>query len=192
MKKIGLFGGTFDPVHNGHVSIAYSFLNSGIIDELWILLTPNPPHKKDEEQVNYATRLSMLEKAFKDVGVSILTIENNLPKPSYTFQTIRHLKKEHPGHSFYFCMGEDSLAQFDTWKFYNEILEEANLLVAKRPGNNHKKVSPEILLQTTFVTHQPIPIASSEIRTALAKGENVNELLPQEVLELIVKEHLYQ
>lgn len=192
MKKIGLFGGTFDPVHNGHVSIARSFMNSGVIDELWILLTPNPPHKKDGKQVQYSSRLAMLNNAFVDLPVTILTIENDLPKPSYTFQTIRHLKKEHPNYEFYFCMGEDSLAQFDTWKFFKEILEEANLLVAKRPGNGHKKVLPEILSQTTFVSHQPIPIASSDIRTALAKGEDVKNLVPLEVLKLIVKEHLYQ
>jgi len=139
LKKIGLFGGTFDPVHNGHVSIARSFMNSGVIDELWILLTPNPPHKKDGKQVQYSSRLAMLNNAFADLPVTILTIENDLPKPSYTFQTIRHLKKEHPNYEFYFCMGEDSLAQFDTWKFFKEILEEANLLVAKRPVTDIKK-----------------------------------------------------
>ncbi len=192
MKKVGLFGGTFDPVHNGHVSIAQSFMDSGNLDELWVLLTPNPPHKLDEEQVNYSTRLTMLKKAFEGFDVSILTIENNLPKPSYTFQTIQYLKKEHPNYEFYFCMGEDSLAQFHTWKYFKEILDEANLLVAKRPGNAHKKVLAEILSQTTFVSHHPIPIASSEIRTAVAKGSDVKNLVPSKVLDLIVKEHLYQ
>tara|TARA_R110002096_G_scaffold231766_9_gene421559 strand:+ start:820 stop:1398 length:579 start_codon:yes stop_codon:yes gene_type:complete len=192
LKKVGLFGGTFDPVHNGHISIARSFIDSGNIEELWILLTPNPPHKIDGDQVKYTTRLSMLKKAFEGIDVSILTIENDLPKPSYTFQTIRYLKKEYSNYVFYFCMGEDSLAQFHTWKFFKEILEEADLLVAKRPGNEHKKVLPEILSQTTFVSHLPVPISSSEIRTAVAKGNDVKTLVPPEVLELIVKEHLYK
>ena len=170
MKKVGLFGGTFDPVHNGHISIARSFIDSGNIEELWILLTPNPPHKIDGDQVKYTTRLSMLKKAFEGIDVS----------------------KEYSNYVFYFCMGEDSLAQFHTWKFFKEILEEADLLVAKRPGNEHKKVLPEILSQTTFVSHLPVPISSSEIRTAVAKGNDVKTLVPPEVLELIVKEHLYK
>lgn len=80
-KQIGLFGGTFDPVHAGHLALAKSFLNSGFIDELWIILTPFPPHKKEFSPSNYSHRLDMLEYVFKSMAhVKILTIENELPR----------------------------------------------------------------------------------------------------------------
>ena len=99
--RIGLFGGTFDPVHNGHISIVRSFLQSGYIDELWILLTPVPPHKLNKEHVSYEHRKEMLHLAFQDIDrVRISTIEQTLPKPSYTVQTVTHLAQKYPEDEF--------------------------------------------------------------------------------------------
>jgi nicotinate-nucleotide adenylyltransferase len=191
-QRIGLFGGTFDPVHKGHLSIAESFLNSGLIDELWVLLTPFPPHKQDEHQTSYELRLKMLEAAFDDVAnLSIKTIENRLPKPSYSVQTIRYLKQEYPESSFYFCMGEDSLAQFNTWKYYEEILEECELLVAKRPGVTHEDVEDQILKRTHFVSHTPLDISSSGIRKRVSANRLIKEMVPESVLKIIEKDQLY-
>ena len=190
---IGLFGGTFDPVHNGHLSIARSFLESPLISELWILLTPVPPHKHGNGHVKYETRYKMLSTAFEGLsGIRILTIENELPKPSYTYNTIRHLKELHPDKEFMFCMGEDSLTQFHTWKYYHEILEEAKLLVAERPGSDHSVVDKKILDHTIFVEHEPLEISSSQIKEFLKKGESLSDLLPQQVINIIEKEHLYR
>ncbi len=189
--RIGLFGGTFDPVHNGHLSIARSFLNSGLIDELWVLLTPHPPHKESDLS-SYETRYNMLQKTFGDMGkVSVSTIENKLPKPSYSVQTVRHLKAEYPDHTFYFCMGEDSLAQFNTWKFYTEILKECELLVARRPGVTHEEVEDQILSRTHFVDHTPKDISSSQIRELVAGGDSIENLVPDHVVKIIEKEQLY-
>lgn len=190
-KSIGLFGGTFDPVHNGHLSIARSFLDSGLIDELWVLLTPNPPHKENN-QTPYKIRLNMLQEAFADMEhVSIHTIESKLPKPSYSVQTIRHLKNEFPDTTFYFCMGEDSLAQFNSWKFYTEILEECALLVARRPGATHEEVEDQILRRTHFVDHTPKDISSSVIKENVSAGNSIERLVPQSVAKIIEKEQLY-
>ncbi len=192
MKKIGLFGGTFDPVHIGHVSIAKAFLNSGQIDELWILLTPFPPHKKKQKHVPYALRFNMLQLAFNKLkDISILTIENELPEPSYTYQSIAHLKALYPEHNFVFCMGEDSLAKFSTWKHYKRILDQVKLLVARRPGENHFSVENHILSKTIFVDHEPVEAASSKIRELIENGEDVRRFLPLNVYELIKKEDLY-
>lgn len=192
-KKIGLFGGTFDPVHNGHLSIAESFLNSGCIDELWVLLTPYPPHKPGNGNTPYQIRLSMLEAAFFGIpGITISTIENDLPKPSFTVNTIRYLKSRYLEHHFFFCMGEDSLSQFHTWKYYKEILEEAHLLVADRPGADHKNVEQDILNKTTFVEHTPLAVSSSSVREALKSGKDVFSDVPEKVLLIIEKEHLYK
>lgn len=190
--RIGLFGGTFDPVHNGHLSIADSFLKSGKIDQLWVLLTPFPPHKAEDNQASYSTRLHMLQKAFEGKeNVNILTIENELPKPSFSFNTIRHLKQiNDPDFQFYFCIGEDNLAKFHTWKFHEKILDEADLLVAKRPGADHSQVKNYILESTTFVNHEPLEVSSSKIKELLGVGELEN-MLPEKVLDIIRKEALY-
>ena len=192
MKKIGLFGGTFDPVHNGHIEIAKSFLSSNFIDELWILLTPFPPHKSAEFNVTYSCRYEMLKCAFRDINCSILTIENELSTPSYTFRTIKHLKTEFPDHKFFFCMGEDSLEKFDTWRHYERILEEADLLVAQRPKTDHNNVLPEILEKTHFVNHEPIEISSSEIKARINDPGFLSKNLPDKVISIIEKENLYR
>ncbi|MGN8226544.1 nicotinate (nicotinamide) nucleotide adenylyltransferase [Gracilimonas sp. BCB1] len=190
--RIGLFGGTFDPVHNGHLSIAKSFIQSDLIDELWVLLTPYPPHKSSGFQTAYDIRLEMLKKAFWDQNnVSIKTIENELPKPSYSVQTIRYLKKHHPDNTYYYCMGEDSLSQFHSWKFYQEILQECELLVAQRPGETHKDVEKKILKRTHFVNHTPLDISSSQIRENIAAGKSIIVQVPEEVIKVIEKEQLY-
>lgn len=191
-RRVGLFGGTFDPVHKGHLSIAKSFLDSGMIDELWVLLTPYPPHKQEKNPTDYQTRLKMLEAAFSDMGkVKINTIENSLPKPSYSVQTIRHLKSEHPDKTFLYCMGEDSLAKFHTWKFYDEILEECELLVAQRPGVSHEGTQEKILAHTHFVSHTPLDISSSDIRNGASNKESVREMVPEQVALIIENEQLY-
>lgn len=192
MKKIGLLGGTFDPVHNGHVEIARSFIESGFIDDLWILLTPFPPHKLKSKHVPYEIRLKMLKKGFDDLDCRILTIENELPKPSYTYRTIQVLKEQHPGYKFYFCMGEDSLSQFHTWKHYTDILDEADLLVANRPSSNHQHVEPLVLEQTSFVNHSPIQISSSDIRDRIEDSEFIQSNLDSDVISIIEKENLYR
>lgn len=190
-RHIGLFGGTFDPVHNGHLSIAHSFLESNLIDELWVLLTPYPPHK-NQNQTAYDIRLRMLQKAFAGIqNLSITTIENELPKPSYSVQTIRHLKQKYPGHTYLYCMGEDSLVHFHTWKYYEEILEECELMVARRPGETHREVENKILQHTHFVDHTPLDISSSEIRNKIARGNSISDLVPEEVVKVIEKEQLY-
>lgn len=191
--KVGLLGGTFDPVHNGHVSIAKSFLESAYIDELWILLTPFPPHKLDSGRISYINRLEMLTLAFKDFeNLRISTLENELPEPSYTVNTIRDLKKTYQDYEFLYCLGEDSLSKFHTWKYYDEILSEAKILVTVRPGYNHDNVISEILERAIFVEHQPIKISSSEIKNRVKDGKEIVDLVPQNVDSFIKANNLYK
>lgn len=190
--RIGLFGGTFDPVHRGHISIAQSFLSSGLIDELWVLLTPYPPHKQQADHTSYEKRFEMLTAAFEGMEhVVISMVENELPKPSYSVRTIRHFKDKYPDSTFYFCMGEDSLRHFHTWKKYREILDECELLVAQRPGESHRQVRDEILNKAHLVEHDPLDIASSDIRKSIKEGRDISGKLPKGVLKIIEKEQLY-
>lgn len=192
-RQIGLMGGTFDPVHNGHLSIARSFVECDLIDELWILLTPEPPHKKTDVLTDFSSRYQMLQKAFDDMDqVVISDVENDLPQPAYTLNTIRHLKSTYPPHTFYLCIGEDSLRDFHTWHQYKEIVNETDLIVAKRPGIEIDTVDTQILGCTHFVDHQPVDISSTEIRDRVAEGRPIVDLVPKQVEAFIRTKGLYR
>lgn len=189
-RRVGIFGGSFDPVHYGHVQIARSFLNSGLINKLLVLLAPSPPHKKSIHQTNYFHRFEMLKLAFKEEDqIDISDLEKRLPKPSYTLQTIEHLQTEYPEDLFYFCLGEDSLRDFDQWYEYKKILQKLDLIVAKRPGIDTSDVAPEILENVIFIDHDPVSVSSTSIRKE--KGDGKSDL-PAEVADYIKKHSLYQ
>jgi nicotinate-nucleotide adenylyltransferase len=188
--RIGIYGGSFDPVHNGHVFAVHSFLNSGLIDEVWVLLTPYPPHKTDQSKTGYQHRFEMLKLAFEAVdNVHIKTVENELPSPSYTLQTLEHLEKTHPSHTFFLCLGEDSIQHFHTWHRYRDILKKCTIIVVERPGFNSSDVDKSILEKSIFIDHYPVDISSSQIR----ENKNGEESkVPQSVAGYIEKHQLYR
>lgn len=189
-KRVGIFGGSFDPVHCGHVRIANSFLKSGLIGELLVLLSPYPPHKQDQNQTEFSHRLAMLRLAFEDMeNVTISDLEHKLPKPSYTLQTIDHLQSSNPDTLFYLCLGQDSLKDFHKWHKYNEILEKVELLVAERPDVDHSEVDTRILEHTIFVDHKLYQVSSTKIRHS--SGEKEADL-PNSVAHYIKENNLYQ
>ncbi len=188
----GLLGGTFDPVHNGHISIAKSFRESKYLNELWILLTPDPPHKSDHPVADFGTRLKMLKAAMSGYdNIQISDIEKKLPKPSYTVQTLSHLTNKYPGKNFYLCMGEDSLAGFKEWHKWQEILRYCKLLVAERP-TGHAKFDSLIEDHAFFISHEPIEISSTEIRRHITAGKDISQFVPGKVEDIIRKYNLYQ
>lgn len=191
--NVGLFGGTFDPVHYGHLSIAKSFIESEYIDQLWILLTPDPPHKDNSHRTDYESRKRMLEAAFSDMDdVIISDIERDLPRPSYTIQTIEHLKKQYPDTTFFLCIGEDSLEEFHEWHRYKDILKECELLVAERPDYKGDTIDQAILGRVHFISHEPIDLSSTELRRALKEKRGIADYIPEAVVEIIEREQLYE
>jgi nicotinate-nucleotide adenylyltransferase len=192
-NRIGVLGGTFDPVHNGHLTIAHAFLNSGYIDELWIMPAPDPPHKKDQNVTPYEIRKELLSIAFRDIpNIHISDFENNLYKPSYTLRTIRALKKKYPQKHFILCLGSDSIVQLDTWYHYEELINETEFLIAHRPGYDTSDLPKSFHNKCSFVEHDPIDISSSDLKYKLRKGESVVGLLPVNVLKRIRELDLYQ
>lgn len=174
----------------GHIKIARSFLNSGLIRELLILLTPSPPHKESTNQTGFSHRFEMLKLAFQSQEkVRISDLEKDLPQPSYTLQTIEYLQNRYPDVIFYLCLGEDSLRDFHKWYKYKTILERVTLLVAKRPGVDTSSVDPEILEKVIFIDHEPVSISSTEIRN---KRRELTTNLPPAVAEYIEKQNLYR
>ena len=188
-KRTGIFGGSFDPVHTGHLDVVDSFLKSGLIDDLLILPTPHPPHKKEKEQTPFHHRMKMLELAFKDVeNVVISDLEQKLPSPSYTLQTLKHLKKENPDTTFLLCLGEDNLVIFKKWYRSSEILEMTTLIVAERPGFDSSEIPSEILEKTIFVEHKPVKASSTQIRESVTDS---GYILPKNVADYIDEHGLY-
>ncbi len=191
-KSIGLLGGSFNPVHNGHIAIVTSFLHSELIDELWILLTPDPPHKKEQTLADYFHRSAMLQAAFKGFeNVKISDVEKNLPEPSYTIQTLEHLHKEYPNYNFYLCMGGDSLHDFTQWKDWQKILSYCDLIVARRPSADTALPANQMRDKVHFVDHEPIAVSSSAIRKRINEGKAISSLVPKSTEQYIKKHNLY-
>lgn len=193
-QAVGLLGGSFDPVHNGHLSIARSFTDSGYISELWILLTPESPHKRDQESTDYHHRLQMLSLAFKDQeNIRVCGIEKQrLSPPYYTVKTIKYLTEHHKDKKFYLCMGEDSLMNFHTWHQWKEILNYSDLLVARRPSFQPDALHPEINDHTLYVVHEPVDISSTSIRNKVKKGADITNLVPAPAARFIYQHNLYR
>ena len=189
-NSIGLMGGSFNPVHNGHTAIANSFLQSDIIDELWVLLTPESPHKEDEKSAQYFHRFEMLKMAFQDTkNVFVSDFEKQLPTPSYTIRTISEIKQKYSDKTFFLCLGEDSLAGFKTWHKWDEILDSVSLLIASRP--DLQPTDKALIEKAHFVDHDEIDISSTEVREKIARKVDVEGLIPDSVLAYINEHNLY-
>jgi nicotinate-nucleotide adenylyltransferase len=160
MRQVGLFGGSFDPVHQAHVEVVESSLHSGCCDEIWVLPSRVSPFKQDREITAFEHRYRMAQLAFEPMqDVRISDVEQHLDPPSYTLKTLHYLKQEFPDISWKLCIGSDNLASFRYWYGYSEILQIAELLVAVRPGYDvgaeTDAIDKDILKHTRFVEHQP-------------------------------------
>ena len=195
-KRVGIFGGTFDPVHTGHVALARSFLNSELIDTLLVTLTPEAPHKQGQDKTSFDDRLAMLNLAFGEIeNAEVSTLEKQLPSPSYSLQTIKYLQNSHPNTLFYLCMGEDSLVHFHKWHRHREILKLVDLIVAERPGYDRHSVSDDILESVIMVDHHPVDASSTRVRQGLQEqshGIDKETDLPDRVRRYIDEKGLYR
>ena len=189
-SSIGIMSGSFNPVHNGHIGIAHSFLESKYIDELWVLLTPESPHKKNENLASYAHRLQMLNAVFSETpGIRVSDFEKSLSTPSYTFNTIVELKKAFPEKDFFLCLGADSFKNFKTWFKWEEIIDLVSILIASRPG--YSAFDNELRDKVFFVEHEEIKISSTKVREKIYNEDDVTELVPKHVLSYIHEHNLY-
>lgn len=197
-ERIALFGGTFDPVHHGHVEVLRSLMKSLLVDSIWVLPSPEPPHKRDVAPTSYNHRLQMIRLALKeyDLPVSICEVEQKLPKPSYTIQTVRFLQDDHPDCRFFLVIGADSLNQLHTWKSYKELLRRVPVIVARRPGWTNDSLDLRILERTLILDHAEVEISSRHLRPAIvtrSDSQKPKDLqIPDSVLKYIQQHNLYQ
>jgi nicotinate-nucleotide adenylyltransferase len=133
MKKIGLYLGTFNPIHNGHIALANYFINNTDLDEVWVVLTPQNPFKKNHNLIQDNHRLEMANNTFNHLkNIKVSDIEFQLDKPNYTIDTINRLSKDFPSQQFTLLIGEDNLVNFHHWKDYSKILDLVEVYVYPR------------------------------------------------------------
>ena len=190
----GLFLGTFNPVHRGHEALVDSFLKSKRIDDLWVVLTPEPPHKDNRIIASFEDRWNMLEIAFMNrCKLKLSDVEKNLSSPHYTFRTLEFFKKKHPDRSFYLCIGGDTLRTLSTWYLYEKIAPKAALLVARRPGFSVDLPEELRSFSVHFCDHQMVDISSTAVRQDILEGRFPGEeIMHPGVLNYIRKRGLYK
>lgn len=190
--KIGIFGGSFDPIHTGHAIIAQHVITSGIVDQLWLMVSPVNPLKADKvRQVSDADRLRMVEMVSRPMeGVETSAFEFSMPKPSYTIDTLNALQEKFPDDEFYLITGGDNWQIFNKWRNSEEILAKYHLLIYPRLGYE-VNIPAELQDRVKLIDAPVIELSSTEIRERLANGESVRYYVPDEVLGYIERHHLY-
>lgn len=189
--KIGLFFGSFNPIHLGHMIIANYMANHTYVDKVWIVVSPQNPLKDKSVLINTYDRLEMCKLAFNDdPRIQISDIELHLPQPSYTIDTLIYLSEKYPEHEFSIIMGADNLNTLKKWKNYEVILRDYKILVYPRA----KEVVHDFLDHPNVsVTETPImEISSTFIRNAIKNKKDIRYYLPDAVLEFINAKSLYR
>ncbi len=187
MKRIAIFGGTFDPVHSAHLTVAREALLAFALDKVMFIPAANPPHKQASTCADYEHRFRMLELACAgQAGFAASRIEEGRGR-SYSILTIERLRADHPQDRFYFLIGADAFAEIETWHRWREVLGSVDFIVASRPG--HVYAIPEGARVHRLET-VALGVSSTEIREQLARGESPAGV-PETVLAYIRENHLY-
>jgi nicotinate-nucleotide adenylyltransferase len=189
--KIGLFFGSFNPVHVGHMVLANYMLEYTDLDKIWFVISPHNPLKKKSSLLGEKHRLQLVNLAISDnAKIKASDIEFKLPQPSYTVVTLAYLKEKYPEHEFALILGEDNLLSFNKWKNYEEILRHHQLYVYPRP--NTEKSEFHSHPQIKLVNAPLMEVSSTEIRKAIQEKKDVRYFMPNAVWEYIKEMHFYE
>ena len=190
MLRTGIFGGSFNPVHNGHVTLAARLLKAARLDEVWLMVTPQNPWKRQEELLDDDTRLALARMAVEDVpGLVASDYEMHLPKPSYTWTTLQALSHDYPDRLFTLLIGGDNWERFNEWYEHDKILANYDIAIYPRKGCAIDRTSlpPRVQLLRTRL----INISSTEVRQHIAQGLPIDGLVPPQVATIIHERKLY-
>ena len=190
--NIGLFFGSFNPIHTGHLLIADYFIEFTELDKIWFVVSPQNPFKINDKLLDENLRIELLKLAIKNNShFEVTDVEFNLNRPSYTVNTLAHLREQFPEHTFFPIIGGDNLQSFHLWKNYEEILKQHQIFVYRRSGfhgnpllANHKHIK---------VFDVPLlNISSTYIREMLQAGKSIKYLVPEVVQQFIENHKLYK
>ena len=195
--KIGLFGGTFDPIHIGHMILMENVINNLDLDKIYVLPNSNPPHKLENKKTALNLRLKMVNETIKDNSkLEINDYDYRDNEIHYTFETINYFKKSYPNDEFFFIMGEDSFLDIEKWKNYKEILKE-NLIIFKRYSNKNFSLISKINQVRKYnkniylIDNIALDISSTLIRNLVKENKSIRYLVNDEVINIIKEEKLY-
>ena len=181
---VGLFFGSFNPIHNGHVGIARYLLEKKLCEEVWFVISPCNPFKVDRFLLPETDRLAIVSAAIGGIpGMKACDVEFSMSKPSYTVDTLRVLFDRYPGRRFALIIGGDNVPDFPKGKDYHWIEAHCSIFVYPRPGMVNSEESPSM----TFIDAPLFPLSATEIREMIRKGDDISNLVPSEALSLIWK-----
>lgn len=199
--KIGIMGGTFDPIHIGHLLLGEFAYEDFGLDEIWFLPNGNPPHKETADTgTSLEHRIEMIRKAIEGVPHFRLNLhEANTEEHSYTYQTMQEFNQMFPEHEFYFILGADSLFSIEQWKYFREIFPTCTILAAMRDDKDAREMQRQILYLTEkygarirLLQAPLLEISSTVIRDRASRDLGVRYMVPDSVAEYIRTNHLYK
>tara|TARA_B100000900_G_scaffold105830_1_gene87910 strand:+ start:8247 stop:8831 length:585 start_codon:yes stop_codon:yes gene_type:complete len=191
-KKVGLFCGTFDPIHNGHINIAKYIIDENLANQVWLVVTPENPTKLKNNISHFEHRYNMVKIAtqkYKNIDASDLEV--NLKKPNYTIDTLEYVSTKMSNIEFSLIIGEDNYKIFDTWKDYKKILRDFKIYIYPRKGT--LKESPHIINDNAMYIGGPkIDLSSTNIRNIISRKSEPKDLIPPDVMKYIIDKKLYR
>jgi len=190
---VGLFFGTFNPIHIGHVIIGNHFAENTDLDEVWLVVTPHNPHKKKSNLLDDIHRLTMARIAVEEYPtLNASNIEFDLPQPNYTVNTLAHLEEKYPNHQFSLIMGEDNLKNFHKWKNFEVILDRHSIYMYPRISNGDIPNQFSDNKKIVRVDAPIIELSSTAIRKSIKQGRNIKPLLPYQVWKYLDEMNFYK
>ena len=181
MKKTGIFCGSFNPIHCGHIALAKEILRQTELDEIWLMVSPQNPLKQQDNLLADHLRFELAQKALADVeGIKASDYEFHLPKPSYTWHTLQNLRKDFPNREFTLIIGGDNWAHFQRWYHWKDILRHHNVVVYPREG------------QAGTIRADLLPISSTEVRERVRQGESIEGLVPSVIIDDVSQLYTHQ
>ncbi len=189
--KTGLFFGSFNPIHNGHIAIAGYMLQFTDLEEVWFVVSPHNPLKEQAELAPDNHRQEMVRLAIEEFQpqLSLCDIEMSMPRPSYTIDTLKVLTKKHPDREFSVLMGADSMDSIEKWKRYSELLSNNRVIVYPRLGSDMEAIRQKYNVE--IVNSPIIELSSTFIRSALGAGKRVDYFMPSRAYHYLIDNKIY-
>lgn len=191
MRTIGIFGGSFNPIHNGHITLARQLRRMAALDEVWLMVTPQNPLKQgNSELLDDRLRYAMARIAlYGEKGIIASDYELHMPRPSYTWNTLQHLKADYPDCQFSLLVGGDNWQLFPRWYHAGDILSQHHVYVYPRRSTASTEDTPQASAGlpegVTFIQAELLPVSSTEIRQRVKQGERIDTLVPKVIAPLV-------